>query len=193
METQTHPWRSRRAGPEDWPRASRPRNNRCRCSGKRRTSKAEAESGLLSQQTFIRNLQPVVQSLDLFQAEWPLAIQDLGHPSACTDEGLQITGRQPVLLHAEFDGFHRVRGPEVVVLVLVGLDERHQDIALVSMRSALACLEDLLQAAQYPLQVVIVPDRLSNSSTVSPALSLPSTNSAFHAVTPAQGRVAASV
>jgi hypothetical protein len=63
------------------------------------------------------------------------------------------------LLHAEFDGFRRVRGPEVVVLVLIGLDERHQNVALVSLCSALLRLKDLLQAAEYPLQIVVVSDR----------------------------------
>ncbi len=40
------------------------------------------------------------------------------------DERLQVTRRPPPLLHTELDGLHRVRGPEVVALVLIGLDER---------------------------------------------------------------------
>jgi Ca2+-binding EF-hand superfamily protein len=39
-----------------------------------------------------------------------------------------------LLLHPELDGFHGIGRSEVVVLVLVGLDQRHQHFALVGLR-----------------------------------------------------------
>lgn len=120
---------------------------------KKWTLRAHGDSGHLSQQTLIGNLQPVVQALDHAQAERPLAAQHLGYPPTRTDERLQVTRRQSVLLHAELDGFHRVGGSEVVVLVFVGLNERHQDIAIVRLCTALLGPEDLLEAAKSPLKV----------------------------------------
>ena len=49
-----------------------------------------------------------------------------------------------------------------MALVRLDSDERRQDITLVGPCSALLGLEDLLQAAEYPLQVVIVSDRLNS-------------------------------
>jgi hypothetical protein len=99
-----------------------------------------------------------VQSPDRSQAQWPFAVQYLGHPLARTDEGLQVTTRQTLLFHPEHDGLHRVCGPEVVVLVLIGLDVGYRDAVLIGRRGVLLNLENLLQAAEHPLQIIVVSD-----------------------------------
>ncbi len=77
----------------------------------RRHRERFSDSGHLRQQALIGNLQPVVQSLDHPQAEGPLAVQNLGIPPTRTDESLQVTRRQPLLLHAEPDGPVRFHFP----------------------------------------------------------------------------------
>ena len=60
-------------------------------------------------QAFGRNAQLLVQFPAHVQRQWPLAVQDLINTIQPSDTWHQVLGRQPGLIHAEFDRFNRVR------------------------------------------------------------------------------------
>ena len=126
------------------------------------TETVNQQSLALRQQTLVGNLQPVMPALDHAQAQASLAIKHFGHAAARPDERLEVTRGQALLLHAELDGLDGVGRAEVAVLVLVGLDERHQHVTLVRLRSLLLGLEYGLEPAEHRPQVVVVSDRLDS-------------------------------
>lgn len=89
-----------------------------------------------------------MQALDHAQAQASLAIEYFGHPAARPDERRQVARRQALLHHPELDGVDGVGRAEVVVLVLVGLNERHQHVTLVRVWGLLLGLEDGLEPAE---------------------------------------------
>jgi hypothetical protein len=96
-----------------------------------------------------------MQALDHPQAQCSLAVQHLGDPATLADLRFEVARSEALLLHAELDRFQRVGRTEFVVPGLA-LDQRHQHVALVRLRSALLGLEDLLQPLEGALQVFSV-------------------------------------
>ncbi len=114
----------------------------------------------VGKQTLVGNFQPVMQAPDHAQAQAALAIEYFGHPAAWPDEWLKIARRQPLLFHPELDGLDGVSRAEVVVLVLIGLQQRHQHVTLIGLRGLLLRLEDGFKPVEDCLQMVVVSDRL---------------------------------
>src|ERR1700686_4601176 len=54
------------------------------------------------------NAEALMQSPDHLERKWPSAIEHFVHTVSAADEGNEIAGPKPVLVHVIFDSFHRV-------------------------------------------------------------------------------------
>jgi hypothetical protein len=104
----------------------------------------------------------MVQALHHPQAKRALAIQHLRDAPAWPDIGLQVFREQTLLIHAEFDGLHRIGRADGVMLVLVSLHQGHQHLPLVHLGGSLRRLENGFQPPKHGAQVIVVAYWLNN-------------------------------
>ena len=82
-----------------------------------------------------------------------LAVEHFGYPPAGSDKDLKITGRKSLLLHAEFNRFHRVSRANGATLVLIGFDQGGQYFSLVRFGCTFFRLEDRFKLMECRPQV----------------------------------------
>src|ERR1700730_14770816 len=76
------------------------------------------------------------------------AVKNLGYAGPCSDEFLQVSAREPLLVHTEFDCLNRIGRVHRIVLRLIGVDEGRKHIEPVAIaRSRLSAPQavDLLE------------------------------------------------
>ena len=77
-----------------------------------------------------------------------------------TDDRLQISAREPLLLHAEFDRLDRVGRIDWVVIAFIGVDQDSKHIEPVSVWSARAGTPQPLDLHESRLVIRLASDRL---------------------------------
>ena len=72
-----------------------------------------------------------MQAADHADREAALAVQDLHNAGSRADERLETLSREALLLHADLDRLDRIRRVHGIVLGLIGVDQRRQDVEAV--------------------------------------------------------------
>jgi len=79
-----------------------------------------------------RNRELRVQSADHVEAQTALAREHFRHPSRRLEDDEQILGRQPLLLDAKSNRFNRIGRRHRMMLALIGIDERSEDLEAIA-------------------------------------------------------------
>jgi len=87
----------------------------------------------LASQALRRYAQAGVQAPDHRLRQRAFAVEYFVHPVALANHGLQVFGLQALLLHAELDGFHRVRQVHREMALLERLHQGYQHIQAVAL------------------------------------------------------------
>jgi hypothetical protein len=106
-------------------------------------------------------VQTLVQSTDHLQTQAPFSVKYLEHTTTGADVRLQIFGGESRLLHFELNGVDRVCWAERIMLTLISLDERDQNLHLIGLWGPVRCLKNQLQSLKGYFQVIVISDGLN--------------------------------
>jgi hypothetical protein len=100
-----------------------------------------------------------VKGTDHADRQTALATKHFRYPRATTQDLLQVLARETLLLHAEFDSLNWIGWIHRVVLCLVGIDQRREDVEAISPRTSRLRAPKLFDFCERLLVILLTSKR----------------------------------